>query len=289
MKYFILFLFTISFAEAFTLNNNFAASFKKNKVKVYVAGDSICTGITAAEMERLIGPSVNDFWNEVPTSRLRLKSSGFSIPIPTTDINTARLCSPTDSACIASAATNGEAVLPPVDGIVISCNSNANNFTNNSVLAVTVPNNFSNKKIKGAVILINDNANIAGEGLRAMSEKDRIGVIAHEIGHAIGLGHADESEKQALMYFRVVDQRTSLGEDDIKGVTYLYPVKIDGCGLMDSLVASTVVMAKKDNSDDDDQNGGGTPFWQMGIGFVFLMILAEILKLLKRSQARSAF
>ncbi|MES2526809.1 MAG: matrixin family metalloprotease [Bdellovibrionota bacterium] len=288
MKYFILFLFTLTTAEAFTLNNNFAASFKKSKVKVAVAGDSICTGITAQEMESLIAPSVNDFWNEVPTSRLRLKSAGFTVPIATVDINTARLCSPTDSACIASAATNGENVLPPVDGIVIACNSNANNFTGNSVLAVTVPNNFASKKIKGAVILINDNANIAGEGLRALTHSDRIGVIAHEIGHAIGLGHADESEEQALMYYRVVDQRRSLGQDDIDGVTYLYPIKIDGCGLFDGLVASTVAMNKKDDS-DDDQNGGGTPFWQMGIGFSLLIIFAEILKRLKRLQTRPAF
>ncbi len=288
MKYLILFLFTLSSAQAFTLNNNFAASFKKNKVKVAVAGDSICTGITAQEMESLIGPSVNDFWNEVPTSRLRLKSSGFTNPITTVDINLARLCSPTDSACIASAATNGEDVIPPVDGIVISCNSNANNFTGNSVLAVTVPNNFASKKIKGAVILINDNANIAGEGLRALTHSDRIGVIAHEIGHAIGLGHADESEEQALMYYRVVDQRRSLGQDDIDGVTYLYPIKIDGCGLFDGLVASTIAMKKNDDS-DDDQNGGGTPFWQMGIGFTLLMMFAEILKRLKRLHARPAF
>ncbi len=288
MKYIILFLLTIPLAQAFTLNNNFAASFKKNKVKVYVAGDSVCTGITAQELERLISPSVDDFWNEVPTSRLRLKPSGFSTPILTADINVARLCSPTDSACISAAQTAGDPILPPVDGIVISCNSNANNFTGNSVIAVTVPNSFASKKIKGAVILINDNANIAGEGLRALSHSDRIGVIAHEIGHAIGLGHADESEEEALMYFRVVDQRSSLGQDDIDGVTYLYPVKIDGCGLFDSLVASTVVMKKKEDN-DDDQNSGGTPFWQMGIGFVSLMILAEILKLLKRSQARPAF
>ncbi len=288
MKYLIMFLFTISFAQAFTLNNNFAASFKKSKVKVSVAGDSICAGITPASLEGLIRPSVDDFWNEVPTSRLRLKPSGFATPILTVDINTARLCSPTDTACIVDAAADGDALIPPVEGILISCNSNANNFTNNSVVAVTVPNSFSGQKIKGAVILINNNANIAGEGLRKLSENDRIGVIAHEIGHAIGLGHAAESEAEALMYFRVVDQRSSLGQDDINGVTYLYPVKIDGCGVMDSLVASTMIV-KKDDDQDDDQSGGGTPFWQMGIGFLGLMIFAEVLKFLKRSQTRPAF
>lgn len=279
MKFFILFLLTFSTAEAFTLNNNFGASFKKNKVNVYVAGDSVCTGITQADLESLVGPAVDDFWNEVPTSRLRLKASGFSNPIPTVDINTATLCSPTDTACINGATSS---ILPPVDGIVISCNNEPKNFNGgNAVVAVTVPNSFSGKKIKGAVILINDNANIAGDGLRALSQKDRIGVIAHEIGHAIGLGHAKEDEPEALMYFKVVDLRTSLGQDDIDGVTYLYPVKVDGCGLLDSLVASSVAI-KKDDDHDDDQKGGGTPLWQMGIGFLFMIAFAQLLKLVPR-------
>jgi hypothetical protein len=287
MKYFVLFLLSISFADAFTLNNNFGASFKKSKVKVYVAGDSTCVNmaITQAEIEDLVAPAVNNFWNEVPTSKLRLKPSGFSTPISSVDITLARLCSPTDSACVSDATTKGQQIIPPVDGIVISCNQQADNFSGASVLAVTVPNSFSGKKIRGAVILINDTN--SANNFASQSRADQIGIIAHEIGHAIGLGHADESETEALMYFRVVDQRASLGQDDIDGVTYLYPVKIDGCGLIDSLVASTVVM-KKDDNNDDDQNGGGTPFWQMGIGFIGLMILAELLKLLKRSQARSA-
>jgi hypothetical protein len=282
MKYFILSFFFLTSASAFTLNNNFAASFKKDKVKVYIAGDSTCTGITAADLEALVKPSVNDFWNEVPTSRLRLKASGFSSPIATADINTSRLCSPTDSACISDAQANGQTVLPPVNGIVISCNSLADNFDSNSVVAVTVPNNFSGKKITGAVILINDNANIAGEGLLQLDRSDRIGVIAHEIGHAIGLGHSEESK--ALMYYRVVDQRKSLGEDDMDGVTYLYPVKIDACGLTDSLIGATIVTKK----DDDDQSGGGNSFWQMGIGFGLMMIFAQLLKLLKRQETRPA-
>ncbi len=280
MKHIIFFLLTISVSHAFTLNNNFGASFKKNKVKVAIAEDSICTGITADELESLIGPAVNDFWNEVPTSRLRLKPSGFAKRIITADINTARLCSPTDSVCIADATTKGQPLLPPVDGIVISCNSTADNYSASSVIAVTVPNSFSGKKIAGAVILINDSGNF-----KNLSHSDRIGVIAHEIGHAIGLGHAENKEPEALMYYKTVDLRRSLGEDDIRGVTYLYPVKIDACGLMDSLVASTVVMKK----DDDDEGSGGTPFWQMGIGLFFFVILSEILRLLKRREARPAF
>ncbi len=283
MKYLFLFLILTSTAEAFTLNNNFAASFKKNRVKVYVAGDSTCSNInvTAADLQSYVKPAVDKFWNEVPTSRLRLNASGFSNPIATADINNARLCSPTDTQCITDAGASAQTVLPPVDGIVISCNQLADNYDGPTVIAVTVPNSFSGKKIKGAVILIND---VPGGKFEGLSRDDRIGVIAHEIGHALGLGHSEVSE--SLMYFQVVDIRKSLGQDDIDGVTYLYPIKIDGCGLLDGLVASTVAM-KKDN-DDDRPNDGGTPFWQMGIGFLFFVILAEILKLLKRSQARAA-
>lgn len=281
MKYLILIFFTVSVSHAFTLNNNFGASFKKNKVKVAVAEDSICTGVTAQEIESLIGPAVNDFWNEVPTSRLRLKPSGFAPRILTADINTARLCSPTDSVCIADANTKAQPLLPPVEGIIISCSSTADNFSSPSVIAVTVPNSFTGKKIRGAVILINDAGNF-----KNLSHSDRIGVLAHEIGHAIGLGHAENSEPEALMYYKTVDLRRSLGEDDIRGVTYLYPVKVDACGLMDSLVASTVVVKK---NDDDDEGSGGTPFWQMGIGLFFFVILTELLRLLKRPQARPTF
>lgn len=285
MKYFFLYLILTTTAQAFTLNNNFAAAFKKSKVKVYVAGDSTCTNInvTAADLQSYVKPAVDNFWNKVPTSRLRLKASGFSDPIPTADINQARLCSPTDTECINDAGSNAQQILPPVDGIVISCNQLADNFDGPTVIAVTVPNSFSGKKIKGAVILIND---VPGGKFEGLSRDDRIGVIAHEIGHALGLGHAEDDE--ALMYFQVVDQRKSLGQDDMDGVTYLYPIKIDGCGLMDGLVASSVAL-KKDDDNDDHPNDGGTPFWQMGVGFLFLMILSEILKLLKRSQARPAF
>jgi hypothetical protein len=284
MKLIGLVLLLSSSAQAFTLNSNFAASFKKNNVKVAVAEDSTCSSIsvTAEELRSYIKPAINKFWNKVPTSRLRLKDGGFASRILTVDINDSRLCSPTDSECIDDADTNGQDVIPPVDGILISCNQEADNFGPN-VLAITVPNNFTGKKIKGAVILINDSTSTQFSNL---SRSDRIGVIAHEIGHAIGLGHSEETS--SLMYFKVQDQRTSLGQDDIDGVTYLYPVKIDGCGLVDSLVASTVAFSKK-NNDDDDQNGGGSPsFWQMGLGFFLFLAFAEILKLLKRQETRPA-
>lgn len=47
-------------------------------------------------------------------------------------------------------------------------------------------------------------------------------VLAHEIGHILGLGHSHDTS--ALMYFDASAKGTlSLAQDDIDGVSYLYP------------------------------------------------------------------
>jgi hypothetical protein len=60
-------------------------------------------------------------------------------------------------------------------------------------------------------------------------------VLAHEIGHAIGLGHSADSN--ALMYYDAsYKNNLALAQDDVDGITYLYPrnelggAKIFGCG-----------------------------------------------------------
>lgn len=269
---------------AWTLNNNFGASFKDNNVKVYVDGGTVCptNGVTVDELESLIEPAVDDFWNEVPTSNLQLNASGFSDPIFT--MNEGRLCSPTDDDCIAAGEAAGndgtpqDGLIPAVDDIIIACNSNPLNFGGGNVLAVTIPNKFSGKKIKGAIILINDASSSFGD----LSRSDQIGVIAHEIGHAIGLGHSKDSA--ALMYYRTTDQRSHLGRDDIKGVSYLYPMKGDLYGLSeDGLLGSCGTI-----SFDNKNPPGNPPFLIMGFAFGGLILLYEICRWL-RAKARSSF
>ncbi len=47
-------------------------------------------------------------------------------------------------------------------------------------------------------------------------------VLAHEIGHALGLGHS--SEQPALMYYDASSKKQlGLTQDDMHGITYLYP------------------------------------------------------------------
>lgn len=272
MKFLISILFFTTMANAYTLNNNFGGAFKTKKVKVYVAPNTTCSqaGVTVYELQDMIKSAVNNFWNEVPTSSLRLHPDGFSGSVD--NINAGRLCSPTDSTCIDGAAGN---LIPAVGGIVIACNSNNFNFNGANVIAVTIPNNFSGKKIKGAVILINNTA--GSTAFANLSHDDKISVLAHEIGHAIGLGHALDKNKEALMYYRTVAMRKNLAQDDIDGVSYLYPVTMDGCGLFTGSV--------KINNKDDDDDSKGPPFWQMGLSLFALIALFELRKLLKtRSQ-----
>jgi hypothetical protein len=277
MKIILLILFISTFAHGYTLNNNFGAAFKSDHVKVFVDSSTSCdvNQITVNELESMIGPAVDRFWNEVPTSRLKLEAAGFSLPIFT--INKGRLCSPTDDTCIAAGTAAGsldpeKGLIPAVDEIIIGCNDNSANFGGGNVLAVTVPNKFSGKDIAGAVILINDYNSSFGN----LSRSDRIGVIAHEIGHAIGLGHSEDSG--ALMYFRTVNLRNSLGQDDVDGVSYLYPMKFDGFGLLGG--CGTISDGKNPPKDP--------PFWQMGITLGMLVLLVEAAKLFKRLKARSA-
>ena len=271
MKIALLFLLMISTAHAFTLNNNFGATFKSSKVKVFVANDTNCQqGMTVYELQEMVKEAVNNFWNEVPTSSLRLEPSGFYGNFAGIDINNAILCSPTDLNCI-NVTASGNDLIPPVNEIVIACNRNDKNFNGSAaVLAVAVPNNFSGKKIKGAVILLNDFSN----SFVRLSHSDRVSVIAHEIGHAIGLGHALNNNPEALMYFKTVNLRRNLAQDDVDGVTYLYPKQIDACGLFGG-IGGTINTGDK-----------GPPYWQMLMMMALMMLISEGFRLWKKSRVR---
>ncbi|MDC1174022.1 matrixin family metalloprotease [Bacteriovoracaceae bacterium] len=222
MKYIIAFLF-LQNTLAFTFNNTAGAAFGKDTVSVNVASHTCNNlGVTNDELLSLAGEAVYRFWNNVPTSRLTLTQG--SIVSVATAFQTGLICQ-TGTNC-----TPTEALKVSSD-ILISCNTNATNFSNSvSVLGVTVPNNITGKTINGALVLVNDQS---GNSFQNKSREEKIAILAHEIGHAIGLGHSKHNDQ--LMHFESIPTRKRLGWDDLNGISWLYPMEqpIGGCGTVD--------------------------------------------------------
>jgi hypothetical protein len=259
---FLLLLLLPTLAHAFTLNNSIGARFKDDNVSVRVGiNPTPCTNVDLNEVAELLNESVDAFWNTVPTSRLLLKPDGSE--------NTGDDDYYTGYLCLIGGSCAGTPV-PETSDIIVTCNNNNTNFPGgSSLLALTLPNVIKGKDIKGAVVLIND----TNDSFDNLSRDKKIGVIAHEIGHAIGLGHSDESA--ALMYYRVVPVRENLGRDDMKGVTYLYGSQMDlfgaGCFL------GTVAM--KSNDDRQPPTGGAGGFILTLLGGLLLALGLSRLKL----------
>ncbi len=218
-NFLILLFFPFNLCYAYYLNTNTGAHFDDSDVKVYITSNSDCTN-TGFSKEDILDYAITGsekLWNSVPTANINIKKGGV---LNTNDslYLTGRLCDSSESECSSSVR------VPTYKDIVIACNSSTDNFPNSQYLAISAPNDVSGKEIKGSIILINDTEDTIVDGL---SKAEMISLMAHEIGHAIGLGHSDKDE--ALMYYKNSENRDRLSQDDIDGVTYLYPNRLDGC------------------------------------------------------------
>ena len=80
---------------------------------------------------------------------------------------------------------------------------------------------FQNNRINYGYIVLNA---LSGASANISSFNDTLieVILAHEIAHVLGLGHS--SEERALMYYNVSGKdHLSLAQDDVDGITYLYP------------------------------------------------------------------
>lgn len=205
-------------AHSFTLNNSAQAAFGSDDVTVNVANLS-CSNVSPSEVLSLL-PEAIDMWNAAPSSRLNLQSGELQSTSDT--FRTAALC---NSGSGNSNSCDINSTLSVGSGILIACNNSSSNFASTSILGVSIPNNIDGTTINGALVLLNDNSG----AFNSLSRADKVAVIAHEIGHAIGLGHSPVND--SLMFFSTVPVRENLGWDDIDGVTYLYPAEQPiGCG-----------------------------------------------------------
>lgn len=211
----MIFLLLLTFLQSgfsFTLNTSTGAHFDEDEVYVDVA-DSNCTNanLTPAFIMDMAIRGVDRFWNTVPTSKLRIRRGNFKTV--NANFNTGLLC---DS----STSCTGTQVPKVGTNILIVCNSNVTNFSGTTVLGVTLPSSVEGRTIYGAVILLND---VSGSMIQTLTHEELSSLLAHEIGHALGLGHSKHDGN--LMYYQTNPNRERLGRDDIDGITFLYPKK----------------------------------------------------------------
>lgn len=204
----IAFVFLLSFqsAQGFTLLSANPPRYGTDEVIFDVANDNcINIGLTPEALLDLVEDTMENYWNSVPTSRLKFKRGGVST-------NSAN-----GEGTVSSFITNSGSY----DTIIVGCN---NDFGTN---AGQGGYQYDGTGMKGG-FLINDNTQVAN-----MSKEERMALIAHEIGHAFALGHSNF--EPALMHYSLNNNIRSLSRDDEDGITYLYPntTKVGGCGTIE--------------------------------------------------------
>jgi len=219
----ILFVLLISFnSYAYFLITNNGSHFKTDKVKVRISSNSTCTntGFNPQDIIDLAIEGAKETWNKVPKANIKIvKGSDYNTSDG--DLLTGELCvNDSSSTCAAGSA-------PQLRDIVIACNDNGVNFPSSTVLAISAPNNIEGNKIKGALILLN---NRADTNLDLFSNQEMKRILAHEIGHALGIGHSKDTD--ALMFSSNITNKTGLARDDRLALAHLYPVELEDLSCM---------------------------------------------------------
>lgn len=202
---FLLILFSIS--NAFTLNSSTNPSLKgwaNNKVQIFVNTANCPADV---DVVGLLTEAIK-IWNNVPTSSIEVSYGGTTTTTGTTTPPTL-YCS-TDYSTISGG--------PDEDYVP-------------GAASVSAPNG---QIVAGQIFLNNTSgqANISN-----YTSTQNLIVLAHEIGHLLGLGHSESMN--ALMYYDASARNTlSLSQDDIDGMSYLYPrnelenSEFAGCGII---------------------------------------------------------
>ncbi len=200
-------------ARAFTLSYSSALQGWQGTTLTFKTNFSNC-GMPVAELYSAVDQAL-ELWNTVPTSRLRLERGD--------EVTT------TVAQALAGSAASG---LPTP---LLICDPDMENtfrvgvspnldpdpaFSSNNIPAVTVqaPTALT---LDYAVLVLNSESGRSARVSNLVPTTLAV-VLAHEIGHVLGLGHT--ADPVNLMYYDATARtRLSLSQDDMDGVAYLYP------------------------------------------------------------------
>ena len=206
---------------------------------------SNCPSTITAEVEEAF-----ELWNKVSTSSLKLEVGAANNDTPAT--------------IVARVQTTPEA-----HNMVIACDPNFQTTLGlsaaeaNAIAGVANNNTVQGNAIDTGYVLLNVQSG-ASANVSNLSAELRKVIIAHEVGHALGLGHSEENA--SLMFFSATSKENlNLHQDDIDGLSYLYPRSepsdgVLGCGLI--------------------KGAGGPPppstYWILALLFVPLMVWGRL-------------
>tara|TARA_B100000029_G_scaffold356530_1_gene349329 strand:- start:63 stop:848 length:786 start_codon:yes stop_codon:yes gene_type:complete len=226
---------------AWTLVYSGAEGFPTNEITINVASTNSCSnaGLTASSLLTQLETSIDKFWNQVSESALVLKIG----ELKSIDIDGDSLTA------VANKADNNT--------ILVGCNDDISSFSGGWVGAVGGIS-CTSTYCKGAVI-VNAHSNT---NVDTYSENTLQSLLAHEIGHAIGLGHS--SVEEALMYYSLsAKTHDFLHQDDMNGISWLYPNEDQLGGLGGS--CATI-----------DVNGGGGPKGPFFMALTFIIMILSL-------------
>ncbi|NCN28096.1 matrixin family metalloprotease [bacterium] len=188
-------------SSAFTLIITNPARYATNNVEIRIANnDCDNLGLSAQDVKDMVAISVGQYWNTVPSSKIRFHSGSF--------VDVAEDASLTD---MKNSIEDNQ--------IIIGCSKNSDLFDSANILAVGTMTVSAPAR---GIVAIN---NTAGSRFSSLSESNQRATLAHEMGHAIGIGHS--THEYALMYFVLSEsiKQESLARDDSDAITFLYPNK----------------------------------------------------------------
>jgi len=244
-----------SFAQAFTLLYSAASKvttvgWKTNALTIDYDWSSCPGAVSSGTLNTALSTAIS-LWNGAPSTDLTL-TQGSQV---TTSYATA----------------NGKgANTGVVTNAVIFCDGNfATDFSINGSFANGASYDYWDSAGKVYTGFIGLNADTGENGNISNLSQEALNIlIAHELGHLIGLGHSPETA--ALMYYdQGAKTQLALSQDDLDGVTYLYPRSEPGSGGV--FGCSSLALVGGQGKLGPGSNGGNNSQVETGVFFLTLI------------------